>query len=181
MNILFKTERGFTLLEVLIALAILSIGLLGISGLYTAQMMSNSLVKRGSTANNIALDMIEQAKNVPFYAMRSANASAPCQIASGDPNLAGVVDCLRANNGSAQYNVFNNDADYVNINTLSGYSGGNVTMKIKRTITVTAEQTDGFGDITLKDISVKVEWIDPGNPVKIHSVQFATIRDRGIL
>lgn len=177
-NISLKNDNGFTLLEVLISLVIISIGLLGIGGLFTSQIRSNSVSKKNTIANSIALDIIEEVKNVPFYALRNANNSAPCQIASGNPALAAIVDCLRPNNGNAQYDFFNSDAAWVNINTLSDYAGTNFSMEIKRIIAITAEQVDGSGDITLKNISVQVDWKDTMN--NIHSLSYQTLKDRGI-
>ncbi|HHM04228.1 MAG TPA: type IV pilus modification protein PilV [Gammaproteobacteria bacterium] len=53
-------QSGFTLFEVLIAVLILSIGLLGIAGLQTASLKSNHSAYQRSQAALLAYDMIDR-------------------------------------------------------------------------------------------------------------------------
>lgn len=52
--------KGFTLLEVLIALLILSIGLLGIAGLMSASLKSNDGSYFGTQASELAYDILDR-------------------------------------------------------------------------------------------------------------------------
>lgn len=53
-------QRGFTLLEVLIALLILSIGLLGLAALQTTGLRSNEMASMRTTATQLAYDMSDR-------------------------------------------------------------------------------------------------------------------------
>ncbi|MFQ5780144.1 MAG: prepilin-type N-terminal cleavage/methylation domain-containing protein [Nitrospiria bacterium] len=64
-----KGKKGFTLLEVLIALVILSIGLLGVLGMIASSVRGNTFSQQVSIATNLAQDRIEEMKNVPFDAL----------------------------------------------------------------------------------------------------------------
>jgi type IV pilus assembly protein PilV len=66
--------RGFTLLEVMIALVIFSIGLLGLAGLQARGLQSNSTAQNRTTAMILAYDMANRLR---------AN---PAGVAAGDYN-----------------------------------------------------------------------------------------------
>ena len=55
-----KGQRGFTLLEVLIALLVLSIGLLGLAALQTVGMRSSQMANMRTLATQIAYDMTDR-------------------------------------------------------------------------------------------------------------------------
>ena len=61
-----KKDRGFTLVEVLISLAFLVIGILGIAGLQKATMDGNKLANRITLAVTMAEDKIEELKRLGF-------------------------------------------------------------------------------------------------------------------
>ncbi|WP_290648920.1 type IV pilus modification protein PilV [Aquisalimonas sp.] len=60
-----KGQRGFSLLEVLIGLLVLSIGLLGIAGLQTIGMKSSHNAYLGSQAAALAYDMADRVRANP--------------------------------------------------------------------------------------------------------------------
>ena len=55
-----KSQSGFTLLEVLIALLILSIGLLGLAALQTTGLRSNQMASMRTTATQLAYDIADR-------------------------------------------------------------------------------------------------------------------------
>lgn len=61
-----KYQDGFTLLEVLVAGAILTIGLLGIAAMMITAIQANSQSRRMSIATNLAQQRIEEMRNIPF-------------------------------------------------------------------------------------------------------------------
>ena len=71
MNIMGNTasianrQRGFTLLEVLIALLVLSIGLLGLAGLQTIGLRSNQMANMRTTATTLVYDIIDRMRANP--------------------------------------------------------------------------------------------------------------------
>ena len=61
----FSKKSGFTLLEVMIAIAILAIGMLGIAGLHMVSMEHNHAALLRSQAISISQDIIERMRNNP--------------------------------------------------------------------------------------------------------------------
>jgi len=180
-------QGGFTLLELLTGLAVLSVGMLGISALFMMQISANADSIRQSTANNIALGMIEKARSVPFYKMVSwdptdERPAIPCQ-GSGAASKANMVDCLRPDTGdgtvpASPYNSLVSDAAYVSIGALGGEEIGALDttytqgMEIKRTFTIVPDAPQA----EMKTITARVEWRLAGT-AKVHTVTHMVVRD----
>ena len=62
----FLGRRGFTLLEVMIALVILSIGLLGLAGLQIVATRSNSFSNQMTVGITLAQDKLEELRNLSY-------------------------------------------------------------------------------------------------------------------
>jgi prepilin-type N-terminal cleavage/methylation domain-containing protein len=180
-----KKQSGFTLLEVMIAMVVLAIGVLGMEQLYVMQIKNNAFSKKMTVANNVALDIIEKAKNAPFYAFSNGAPAlpAPCQLTSPNNN---IVDCLRPDNTDATvpplpYNTFQTDANYIWINTISAYNQVS-NVQIKRVITIQSILPAGGDPFQrMKTITVDVFWIDPLHPSQVHKVEYITTRDIGMI
>ncbi|RMF93246.1 MAG: prepilin-type N-terminal cleavage/methylation domain-containing protein [Candidatus Schekmanbacteria bacterium] len=61
-----KSEAAFTLVEILVAIVILSVGLLSIAGLVTTVIRGNAQSKRLTTAISLAQTKIEELKNKSY-------------------------------------------------------------------------------------------------------------------
>ena len=61
-----RNNSGFTLMEVLVAMLILSVGLLGMAALVTGIINSNKLSNRISTATVLAQDKMEDIKRIGY-------------------------------------------------------------------------------------------------------------------
>jgi type IV pilus assembly protein PilV len=61
-----RNEKGFTLLEILVALSILSIGLLGMAGLTTSIIHGNTLSKKVTTATTLGQDRMEHFRRLGY-------------------------------------------------------------------------------------------------------------------
>jgi type IV pilus assembly protein PilV len=70
-----KSKEGFTLIEIMIALVVLSIGLIALAGLQMSAMRGNTLSKRMTTAVSIANARIEQIKNMPYANIQSESST----------------------------------------------------------------------------------------------------------
>lgn len=60
-----KKQNGFTLLEVMIALVIFSIGLLGLSGLQAISLQNNQVAYSRTVATMLAYDLADRIRNNP--------------------------------------------------------------------------------------------------------------------
>jgi type II secretion system protein I len=70
-----STAEGFTLIEIMIAVAIISIGLLALGGLQVSLIRGNALSQRMTAAISLAEQKIEQVKNTPYANIQSESAT----------------------------------------------------------------------------------------------------------
>jgi len=70
-----KKEQGFTLVEVLVALFILVVGILGTIAVTATVMSGNSLGKRMTTASTLAQYKMEELKNTDYDSLASSTSS----------------------------------------------------------------------------------------------------------
>ncbi len=68
-----RNEKGFTLLEILIAITVLSIGLLGMAGLTTNIIHGNMLSKKVTTATTLGQDRMEHFRRLGYSATPTAD------------------------------------------------------------------------------------------------------------
>lgn len=61
-----RTQRGFTLIELMVALTVLIIGLLGVMGIVTVSMRNSSFSRHGTEATVLAEDKIEELRTAPL-------------------------------------------------------------------------------------------------------------------
>ncbi len=61
-----QNQRGFTLIEIMVAVALLSVGLLGMAGLTVGIMRGNSLSSQVTTATALAQAKMEDIKRVGY-------------------------------------------------------------------------------------------------------------------
>jgi type IV pilus assembly protein PilV len=72
---LISIEEGFTLVEIMIALIVLSVGLVALAGLQVSAIRGNAFSKRMTTAVSIANARIEQIKNTPYANIQSESST----------------------------------------------------------------------------------------------------------
>jgi type IV pilus modification protein PilV len=112
-------NKGFTLLEVLVGLVILSIGLLAIAGMQVTSIRGNFFSKNITEANYVAMDRLEFLNNLPLTA---------AQLQAGNYNEGSQTFAGIAFNRS--YSVANN-AGIRTINYIVRWNDG-----VDRTITI---------------------------------------------
>ena len=81
-----RSDNGFTLIEVMVSMIILSIGVLGLAPLMAVSVTGNSFSNEATRANVLAQDRIEQLKNMAFGAMPYADST------SSDPYYGCTAD-----------------------------------------------------------------------------------------
>lgn len=59
-------QRGFTLVEVLVAMTIFAVGLLGVAGIQGSMMRKNVSAIRNTEATSLIVDKIEEIRNTPY-------------------------------------------------------------------------------------------------------------------
>ena len=85
------SERGFTLLEVLVALVITSIGLLGLAGLMVNSLKNNQSAAMRSQAAWLAYDIIDRMRANRTLALPASGASPYALAIDGSPTGAGTA------------------------------------------------------------------------------------------
>jgi type IV pilus assembly protein PilV len=61
-----RKDQGFTLLEVIVAISIFSVGLLGVAAMQTSAIRGNFSAGRLTEANTFAMDKLEELMGLPY-------------------------------------------------------------------------------------------------------------------
>jgi prepilin-type N-terminal cleavage/methylation domain-containing protein len=80
-----RRDRGFTIIELLVSMALASIGLMGLLALQVSAIRGNALSRNFLEASGIAQQIMEQAAETP-YASLSTLVAGSC-IASNNPTV----------------------------------------------------------------------------------------------
>lgn len=139
---LFGRERGFTLLELLVAMAIFAIGLLGIVKLQMQSGLGNSTARNISTAVNLARNKIEDLKKVREYYIPTTGGS--------EVVLADLVD---PDSGNDLGNWTTPDHTDGALLAEDGSAGGSGAI-----FTRAWNVVDDMPDTNIKTVRVRVSW-----------------------
>lgn len=85
-----QVNRGFSMVEVLVALVVLSVGMLGIAALYVSSLRASGSALLRTHAVNLAADMADRIRSNPNAGLAYAGAAADNSC------VAGAVDCTPA-------------------------------------------------------------------------------------
>ena len=72
-----QTEQGFTLLEVIIAISILTFGILAVASMQVSSIRGNSFAWGTSEASTLAVDRIEKLMELPYDDSQLSQGSHP--------------------------------------------------------------------------------------------------------
>ncbi len=86
-----KGDGGFTLLEVLVAMVILAVGLLGMASLSIGIIKGNAISKEISTATTCAREKLEAVEQLGFADTPSSDTT----VTEGYGSMSGYPDCKR--------------------------------------------------------------------------------------
>ena len=145
--------KGMTLLEVLIALAILSIGLIGIIPFSTTAMSGNTAARRTSEATFLIQEKIEEFRQVMAYTTNPSSTLASLQDTNGSTSLSLAATASCATNA----------ADACETITRS---------ELKGSYTRYWNIADSTPAQNMKTVAVHVLW---GEGVKTHDISATTI------
>ncbi len=84
-----RKESGFTLIEVLIAIVILSVGLLSLAQMMVFATRSNALAGRMTSSAALAREQLERLKAAPFYVNLAVRTRNPVLLDGGDVDAGG--------------------------------------------------------------------------------------------
>lgn len=129
-----QRQHGFTLLEVLVALLIVSIGLLGLAGLMTTSLKNNQSAWQTSQASWLAYDILDRMRANRTVAMTGGynTSGSPSGVAATDLNdwsqklatsLPGGYGQVTVTAGVAQVVVYWNDQRGLALLNAQGYAG----------------------------------------------------------
>ena len=155
-----ERDKGFTLLEVLIALLVLSIGLLGLAGLQTIGLRSNQMAIMRTLATQSASDMSDRMHANPAGVDTQAYVFG---LNAGHP--ATVVNCTAAQCNPAQMADYDVDAWLTRLEGLPGGRGsisrGASGTMITHTVTVywDEKRTGATGTDCGPDLAVDLRCI----------------------
>ncbi len=135
-----RGRGGFTLIEVLIALTILAIGLLGVALMQVTSISGNTFSREMSVATELGQDMLEQLRTLQYTSSTTDNAL----LGGNHPDNTDVADGLAVGVGNA------------NIIDERGLTVG--PLIYTRTWTV----TDNTPAANMKAIDVTVSWTEKG-------------------
>jgi type IV pilus assembly protein PilV len=76
---LISIEEGFTLIEIMIALVVMSIGLTALAAVQISAIRGNAFSKRMTTAVSIADETLEQIKSMPYVDIVSVSSTQTTQ------------------------------------------------------------------------------------------------------
>ena len=81
------TEKGLSLIEVLVAMVVLSLGLLGLERVHIAAIQANTIASRLTQGTTLAQDRAEQLMALPYNDAALADTTAPGLFTTyTDPN-----------------------------------------------------------------------------------------------
>lgn len=133
-----RRQRGFTLVEVLVALLVLAIGLLGLATLQTVGIKFNQESYLRSQAVLIAYDIIDRIRANPVAKSAGSYDSVAAGATYTAPACTGAVNCSTSD--IATYDLANWKARIAA--TLPAGTGAISTSGTRRTVTVTWKEND---------------------------------------
>ncbi len=158
--------KGFTLVEVLVALTILVIGLLGVAMMQIATISGNTFSREMAVATELGQDLLEKLNSATYTSLITDPKLTP-----GPHTNAEIVDA----NNNAQANPIDAKGMSTDLSNTALPAG---TTLYTRTWTVTdpaAGATFGVGT-DIKTVTVTVTWTDSAGTINTVAIDRAKVR-----
>lgn len=108
-----KKHNGFTLIEVLVAVVILAVGLLGLAGMQAKELGSNQSAYNRSQATQLAYDIADRMRANPSVAAAYLSKPADAECSAGDDPCTACTSlaktCVPAQLAETDLHNWNND------------------------------------------------------------------------
>ena len=161
--LIFNSRAGFTLIEVLIALTILSIGLLGVALMQVTSISATTFSREMNVATGLAQDMLEKLSTLTY----TDTTTDPALTAGAHPGAADV----------------NRDLDVDTLPPFLAVALGNANIIDERGLTLgptlytrTWSVTDNTPATDMKSIAVTVSWTERGAVSTTRSVTITGVK-----
>lgn len=82
-----QSNEGFSLIEVMVSIVILTVGLLSLAQMMVVATNSNSLSGRMTSCSNLAKEQLERLKAAPFYSVPQTLTRNPILTATGSNSI----------------------------------------------------------------------------------------------
>jgi type II secretory pathway pseudopilin PulG len=101
-----RSEAGFTLIEALVSMVILSFGLIAVTNLFLVGGTSNKAANHGTAATAEAVEVMERLKAIPFMTLQTSMAGQPTvgnlDANAGTLNTSSALGCGGSENCCAE-------------------------------------------------------------------------------
>ncbi len=159
-------QRGFSMIELLVAVLVMGIGVLGISGLQLVSMQNNRAALQRAEAVQLAYDVLDRIRANPI----GAPVGMPYQIAVG-AFPGGVIDCTANNCTQAQMAAFDLGVWKC---TLGDHHDESDCDDLRNADVIASEDAqpglpEGDGSVAIDGagvITVTVQWSERGNQTR---------------
>lgn len=152
-----KRDTGFTLVEVLIALFILSVGIMAVTGMFITTIKANQFARTTTAGNRVAQNLVEQVKTTTFD-------NVLIKMCTGT----GITNC----SATAVTTTFTANDTRTRTGTFQQVSSGNLNVT---SYTVSLQEISDRPIAGLTTVTVTVTWSDAYGP---HETKLITYMEK---
>lgn len=173
MRIALANERGFTLIEAMVAIVVMAIGILGVMWMQSSAVNANSSAFYRTSATGVSISIMEALKNLPFDDPNLTATGAGNGVLVNDANAHTLTAAILA-----AIPMLNNSYQLVGTNLVARGAGASAGRHAYRVSwAVVNNVTDG--DVSSKTIRLYLSWtsvMGPGTADNLTAVKYNNIK-----